>query len=78
MESFANGVPATAIEGVSWVKSSASNPEGNCVEIAQLADGGFAVRNSRHPEGPALVYTRDEIAAFVEGARRGDFGFVSG
>jgi len=32
-----------------------------------------AVRNSRHPEGPALVYTRAEITAFVEGAKDGDF-----
>ncbi|WP_130799259.1 DUF397 domain-containing protein [Streptomyces otsuchiensis] len=78
MQSVVNGIPSTQIEGARWIKSSASNPEGNCVEIAQLADGDFAVRNSRHPEGPALIYTRAEVAAFVEGARRGDFGFVSG
>jgi hypothetical protein len=50
-----------------------SNPSGNCVEVAALADGAVAVRNSRDPGGPALVYTRGELAAFVAGARNGEF-----
>jgi len=41
--------------------------------MAKLPDGQIAVRNSRHPEGPALIYTRAEIDAFIEGARDGDF-----
>ena len=36
-------------------------------------DGAVAVRNSRHPSGPALVYTRAEIAAFLAGVRDGEF-----
>lgn len=56
-----------------WRKSSASNPTGNCVELAALLDGGVAVRNSRHPGGPTLVYTRAEIAAFLSGVRAGEF-----
>jgi hypothetical protein len=31
-----------------------------------------AVRNSRHPSGPALVYTRAEIGAFLPGAKAGE------
>jgi hypothetical protein len=31
------------------------------------------VRNSRDPHGPALIYTRDEILAFLGGVRDGDF-----
>jgi hypothetical protein len=39
-----------------------------------LPDGaGIAVRNSRDPGGPALIYTRDEIEAFIRGAVDGDF-----
>jgi hypothetical protein len=43
------------------------------VEVALLPDGEIAVRNSRFPAGPALVYTRAEIAAFLAGAKDGEF-----
>lgn len=56
-----------------WRKSTVSNPSGNCVELAVLADGGVAVRNSRFPGGAHLTYTRAEIAAFVRGVRAGEF-----
>ena len=68
-----NGIQATELDGVTWRKSRYSNPSGNCLEMAQLADGGIAIRNSRHPAGPALVYTRTEIAAFLLGAKDGEF-----
>ena len=67
-----------AVSGLAWQKSGRSNPSGNCVELAGLPDGGVAMRNSRHPDGPVLVYTRDEIAAFVGGARDGDFDNLIG
>jgi hypothetical protein len=68
-----NGIPAGQLPALSWQKSRRSNPSGNCVEMAELPNGEIAVRNSRDPEGPALVYTLDEIAAFIAGARDGDF-----
>ena len=58
---------------VSWRKSVASNPNGDCGELALLPAGGVAVRNSRGPHGAALIYTRAEIAAFLEGVRAGEF-----
>jgi len=70
--SVENGVAAGEL-GATWRKSQASNPSGSCVEVAALADGQVAVRNSRHPSGPALVYTRAEIAAFLAGAKAGEF-----
>jgi len=70
---FTNGTSAEELGEVGWRKSRASNPSGNCVELAALADGAVAVRNSRFPEGPALVYTRAEIAAFLSGVRNGEF-----
>jgi hypothetical protein len=56
-----------------WRKSTVSNPSGNCVELAELDDGEIAVRNSRHPTGPTLIYTRAEISAFILGVRGGEF-----
>jgi hypothetical protein len=41
--------------------------------VAELANGEIAVRNSRNPAGPALIYTRAEIAAFLAGAKNGEF-----
>ncbi|ETK36067.1 DUF397 domain-containing protein [Microbispora corallina] len=68
-----NGMPATDLAGVTWRKSVHSNSTGNCVELAELPDGSVAVRNSRYPEGPALIYTRDEIRALVLGVKDGEF-----
>lgn len=56
-----------------WRKSERSNPSGNCVELAKLGSGDIAVRNSRDIRGPVLVYTRAEIAAFIGGAKDGEF-----
>ena len=67
-----NGTLASQVPG-KWRKATASNPSGACVEVAPLADGGVAFRNSRHPEGPELVYTRAEIAAFLTGVKAGEF-----
>lgn len=75
MSDVSNGMSATELTGARWVKSSRSGPTGgNCVEVAFLAEGAVAVRNSRHPAGPALVFTAAEWDAFVDGAKDGEFG----
>jgi Domain of unknown function (DUF397) len=68
-----NGVQASLLQAATWRKSSYSNPSGNCVEAATLVNG-VAVRNSRFPDGPALVFTEAEWDAFVRGIKTGDFG----
>jgi len=73
-----NGIAATRLEGAAWRKSRHSNPSGNCVEVADLPDGSIALRNSRDPGGPALLYPRDEIAAFLLGAKDGEFDSLLG
>jgi hypothetical protein len=59
-------------QGLAWVKAQCSTNNGQCVEIASTADK-VAVRDSKDPEGPILVYTPGEFRAFLEGARNGEF-----
>jgi hypothetical protein len=66
-------IDAPLLGDVTWRKSTASNPSGDCVELAALAGGAVALRNSREPNGPALIYTPAEITAFLAGAKAGEF-----
>jgi capsid protein len=58
---------------VRWQKSRYSNSQGSCVEMALLPGGDIAVRNSRDPDGPTLIYTQAEIQALLQGVKDGDF-----
>ena len=76
MHNIHNGMPARHLHelpGVRWQRSRRSLLPGHCVELAKLPNGEVAIRNSRFPDGPALVYTRAEIDAFLLGAKDGDF-----
>jgi Domain of unknown function (DUF397) len=54
-----------------WRKSSYSGNNG-CVEVAVVGDR-VAVRDSKDRGGPVLLFTSDEWAAFLAGARDGEF-----
>lgn len=73
-----NGISAAELGDVTWQKSRRNNSIGNCVEMARLADGSIAVRNSRFPDGPALIYTQAEINALILGIKDGDFDNLLG
>lgn len=62
------------IDHATWRTSSYTNGEGGaCVEVADLADGHHAIRDSKNPTGPALTFTTAEWAAFTTGVRTGKF-----
>jgi hypothetical protein len=64
---------ARDLHGAEWQKSRHSNSQGTCVEFARLPGGDIAVRNSRFPDGPALVYTPAEVKAMLLGVKDGEF-----
>jgi hypothetical protein len=72
------GMPAADLAGVRWRKSRYSGQLGNCLETAMLPGGQVAMRNSRDPGGPELIFSRDEMAAFLAGAKDGEFDDYTG
>ncbi|GII91346.1 DUF397 domain-containing protein [Sinosporangium siamense] len=61
------------LAAATWRKSRSSAGNGNCVEVACLGDGGRAVRDSKSPDRPKLVFTAGEWAALVAGVKDGEF-----
>lgn len=72
---------------VAWLKSTRCG-NGNCVEVAfvqpgrcetdgcvqvKFVDGLVAVRDSKDPQGQALLFTPTEWRAFIDGVRDGQF-----
>lgn len=58
---------------LAWRKSSFSGGNGGqCVETANLPDGGRLVRNSKDPNGSAVQFTAAEWTAFISGVKAGE------
>jgi len=53
-----------------WRKSSYSGSNGgDCVEVARTLPAAIAVRDSKDPDGPKLIFTVADWAAFTETIR---------
>ncbi|WP_338684796.1 DUF397 domain-containing protein [Streptomyces acidiscabies] len=65
-------VEAASLEGVAWIKSSYSNNGGTCVEAAPLPTT-IALRDSKNPDGPALLMPPAAFHTFLTGVRDGRF-----
>jgi hypothetical protein len=56
-----------------WRKSSYSNNAGGeCVEVADGLPGVVAIRDSKDPHGPALVFPAGAWSAFIAAVRAAD------
>jgi hypothetical protein len=60
------------LTGAVWRKASYSTT-GNCVEVARNLPGLVAVRDSKDPDGSALIFTPGEWQAFTADVKTGDF-----
>jgi Domain of unknown function (DUF397) len=61
------------LDGAEWRAARPSGPyQDSSVEVA-FVDDAIAVRDSKHPDGPVLLFTRAEWDAFVAGAKDGEF-----
>ncbi|MDT0548337.1 DUF397 domain-containing protein [Streptomyces lonegramiae] len=57
-----------------WRKSSYSNTQGgNCVEVADGIPGIVPLRDSKNPEGPALIFETATWTSFVQAVKHGEF-----
>jgi hypothetical protein len=60
------------LSGAEWRKATYSSVNGgNCVEVASNLPRIIAVRDSKDPGGPALVFTPAEWRAFTDGLKAG-------
>lgn len=61
------------LSGARWFKSSRSGAGKECVEVAFLPADRVGVRDSKNPQGPALVFGAAEWRSFTAGIENGAF-----
>ncbi|MFE6050485.1 DUF397 domain-containing protein [Kitasatospora sp. NPDC056446] len=69
-------ISSVDLTGAGWRKSTYSNNGGNCVEVAPGFPGVMPVRDSKDPDGAALVFPVEAWVSFVAVVRSGEFGEV--
>ncbi|WP_216896533.1 DUF397 domain-containing protein [Nocardia alni] len=64
---------STELDGAVWFKSSRSGAGKECVEVAYLSSGRVGVRDSKNPQGAALIFGPGDWSAFTASVRDGRF-----
>jgi hypothetical protein len=62
--------------GPTWIRSSRTYGNGNCVEVAARSGHNVNVRDSKNPQGAVLRFTPTEWTAFLADVRAGGLGPV--
>ncbi len=67
-------------DDITWIKATKSGDSGNCVELGVAEDRASVVylRDSKHKQGPVLRTSPHGIAAFIDGAKQGEFDGLAG
>ena len=66
---------AGALTDARWFTSSYSNNQGGeCVEGAHLPDGRMAIRDSKDPAGPVLLFDAEAWSGFAAAVKDGSLG----
>lgn len=64
-------LPVSAFAGARWRKSSRSDPQPNCVELAQV-NNVIGMRDSKDPNRAMLQFTKHRFTAFLAAAKSGE------
>jgi hypothetical protein len=57
---------------LAWFKSTFSGNGQSCTMCARLPDGGMAVKDSKHPDSPVLLFSAAQWRAFTQDIKRDD------
>jgi hypothetical protein len=68
--------PATLGAG-GWDRPWSGADGTSCLEVKVLRGGTVALRQSTDPDGPALIFTAEAMAAFVAAAKDGRADFLA-
>ncbi|GAB3255133.1 DUF397 domain-containing protein [Kineosporia babensis] len=63
-------------DSITWIKSTKSADEGNCVELGADASAVY-LRDSKNQQGPVLTCAPAGVAAWIHGAKRNEFDRLS-
>lgn len=67
---------ATELANAKWRKATASGANGgDCLEVAPLSGGRVAIRDTESPDQAPFVVRGSVWAAFIDGAKKGEFDF---